>query len=124
MLAAIEIEPADERSVRALDSLLVAEFLEQQVDVRKVVGGHVLYEDAHDFFVADAAIDPTQEKDQMHKRSQGNSPPIGFDEFTHDVSTCELGFAEQTAERCANALAEERGDAGADAEEAAESTCG
>lgn len=58
MLAAVEVDPADVRSVRTLDPLLIAQFLEQVVNVRQMVGGHILHEDAHDFLVADAAIHP------------------------------------------------------------------
>ena len=57
-----KFEPADRRRRAALDSLPVAHFVEQIVDVRQMVRGHVLNERAHEFVVADAAVEPSHEE--------------------------------------------------------------
>ena len=59
----VEVDPANGRDrLAAFNSLLVADFFEAFVDVREMVGGHVLYEGAHEFFIANAAIEPAQKE--------------------------------------------------------------
>jgi len=66
-----------------LNSLLVAKLLEQFVDVRQMVGGHVLDEGPVEFIIANAAIDPAEENDELHQRRHCERPPIGVDDFVH-----------------------------------------
>lgn len=54
-----EVDPADRWDwLGVFNSLLVADFLKQLIDVREVVGGHVLHESARELFIANAAIEP------------------------------------------------------------------
>jgi hypothetical protein len=56
-----QVYPADGRSgLTPLNSLLIADFLKEAVDVRQMVCRHVLDEGAHEFFVADPAVEPAQ----------------------------------------------------------------
>lgn len=59
---AAQVDPADARRLLAVNSLLLAELQQEVVDVRQVVGGHVVDEEAQDFVVADAPIDPAHEQ--------------------------------------------------------------
>lgn len=49
----------------AVNSLLVADFLEQFVNVREMVGGHILDESAGNFFVANAAVEPAKKEHEL-----------------------------------------------------------
>src|ERR1700675_57448 len=62
---AVEVNPADRWLRSALDSLLVAQLHEQIVDVRQVVGRHVLDEDAVHFLVAEAAVEPGHKQHEL-----------------------------------------------------------
>lgn len=53
-----EVDPANGRERRVLNSLLFAELFEAFVNVREVVRRHVVYECPRDLVVANAAIEP------------------------------------------------------------------
>jgi len=49
--------------------------------VREVVCGHVFDEGACELVVANAAVDPAQEDDELHQRREGERPGVRFEEF-------------------------------------------
>ena len=83
LLRVVQIDPADGWRWDAFDSLLVAEFFEQHVDVREVVCGHVFDKGAHEFVIADAPVDPAEEENELHQRRDGERPGVRFEEFEH-----------------------------------------
>lgn len=83
--AVVEVDPADGRERVALDALLVAKHLEEFVNVREMVGGHIVNEGASEFLVANVAIEPAQEKYQLDDGRDAECPPGGIDESVHGV---------------------------------------
>ena len=49
--------------------------------MREMARGHVFDEGAHEFVVANAAIDPAEENDELHDRRDGERPGVRFEEF-------------------------------------------
>src|SRR5271156_136763 len=80
--ASVEIHPADRRSRSVLNSLLVADSRKQVVDVRQMAGGHIFDEDAHDFVVAHAPVNPAQEQDELHEGGDRKCGPMRIDKVS------------------------------------------
>ena len=90
MLALTQVDPLNLRERSAPDSLLVAEFSQQLVNVRKMVRGHVLKEEARNFVVANAAIDPSHKNRKLNDGSERHGQPIGVQECMHGGPTVEF----------------------------------
>ncbi len=64
--AIVEIDPANGRRFWKRNSLPAAQFAERVINVRQMVGGHVFDEVADKLIVANAAIEPAQEKYKLN----------------------------------------------------------
>lgn len=80
----VQIDPTDRwRRFAGPNSLLVADLFEQFIDVRKVMRGHVLYEGAHELFVADTPIEPAHKQYELYDRSNTEGPPMSIWKRVH-----------------------------------------
>src|SRR6185437_14973067 len=76
--AVVQVKPVDGRERIALDSLLVAQHFEELVNVREMVRGDVVNEGAGEFFAANVAIEPAQEKYELDDGREAECPPSGI----------------------------------------------
>jgi hypothetical protein len=54
----------------------LAQLLEQPVDLRQVVRGHILDKRTGHFLIANAPVEPAQEQGELHQGCQGERPPV------------------------------------------------
>lgn len=62
----VEIHPSNGRRFWKRNSLPAAQFAKRMINVRQMVGGHVFDEVANKLIVANAAIEPAQEKYKLN----------------------------------------------------------
>ena len=62
----VQVHKPDEGCIVEFNSLLGCDFLQCVVDVRQMIGGNVADESPRDFVIADAAMQPAQEQDELH----------------------------------------------------------
>lgn len=83
-MALVQIYPTNRwRRFPGPNSLLVADLFEQLINVREVMRGHVLYECAHEFFVADTPIEPAHKQYELYDRSNAEGPPMRISKSVH-----------------------------------------
>src|SRR5277367_811897 len=79
--SAVKLDEAHERRLVELNSLLAGDGVERRIDVRQMICGDVVYKRANDFVVAHAAVQPPQEKNELHadgnERRQDGRPGDG-----------------------------------------------
>src|SRR5277367_1498821 len=79
--ATVKFDEAHERRLVELNSLLAGDGVERRIDVRQMICGDVVYKRANDFVVAHAAVQPPQEKNELHadgnERRQDGRPGDG-----------------------------------------------
>jgi len=83
-IAVTEIEPTDGRERRALNSLLVADFVEAVVNVRQVIRRHIVDEGARDFVISNATVQPPQENCEVRGGSKDKRAPVRIEKCAHE----------------------------------------
>ena len=66
MAVCVKIDEADQGRFGWLNSLLARNGVQLGIDVRQMVRGDVVHENAHDFVIAHTAMKPAQEEDELY----------------------------------------------------------
>jgi hypothetical protein len=79
--AALEFHEAHERRLLGINSLLARNGMQRRIDMWEMVRGDVTHKRTHDLVVAHAAMQPSQEQNELHadghKRGQDSGPVDG-----------------------------------------------